>query len=79
MTKKEKIKLYASAPRAYAGTISQIVDGDFVTYWVGKLRGRIVSLAGGEYKFGTKNEAIDCARRFRMKCIEKAKDLDIAL
>ena len=79
MTKEKKLKFYATAPRAYAGTISQIVDGNLVTYWVGKLRGRIVSTTGNNYKFVTKNEALDCARRFRELCRDEAEILGIAL
>ena len=79
MTKREKIKFYATAPRAYAATISQIEDGDFVQYWVGKLRGRIVSYKGQQYKFKTKDEAIECARRFRQSCRDDAERLGIAL
>ncbi len=79
MTKEEKLQFYATAPRAYAGTISQIVDGDFRTYWVGKLRGKIVSTVGNEYKFDTKEEAINCARNFRNICRREAKELGIAL
>ena len=79
MTNEEKTVFYATAPRAYAGTISQIIDGNFVTYWVGKLRGKIVSLPGGQYKFDTKQEAIECAKSFRKSCIDDAKRLGLAL
>ena len=79
MTKEEKIKYYATAPRAYTGTISPIVNGDFRTYWVGKLRGKIVSTVGSDYKFDTKDEAIACARNFRDICRREAKELGIAL
>lgn len=79
MTKNEKIKHYATAPRVYAGTITQIVDGNFRKFWVGKLRGNIVSMAGGEYKFDTKPEAIECAREFKNACIRDAEKLGIAI
>jgi len=77
MNKEEKIKHYATAPRATAVTISRIVDGNLKSYWVGKLRGVIVSFAGNEYKFNTKKEALNCAREFRSACIKRAKKLGI--
>ncbi len=76
MTKEEKIAFYATARRAYAGTINQIVDGDVVTYWVGKLRGNIVSFED-EYKFITQEEAVECARKFRKMCLRKARQLNL--
>ena len=62
----ERVQFYAEAKRATVGTITQIVDGDFKKFFVGKLRGRIVSRIGdGQYKFGTKAEAKSCAIGFR--------------
>ena len=63
-SKKERAKFYAEAPRATAGRISQIEGGKFVDFWVGKLRGRVVSMNDG-WRWATKDEALDCARRFR--------------
>lgn len=66
-TKAERVKFFATAPRASAGKIRQLEDGEFRTYWVGKLRGHIVSDPDTEmrYRFGSKDDALDCARRFR--------------
>jgi len=63
---------YATAPRATAGTITQYVDGDFVTYWAGRLRGVFVK-SGDQFKFDNKQEALALARRFRQECVEEAK------
>jgi len=79
VTKEEKIKHYATAKRATAGTISQLIDGNFKTYWVGKLRGMVVSYAGKNYKFDTKEKALECARSFRQSCIDEANSKGIAL
>ena len=79
MSKEEKIRFYATAPRATVGTISQIVDRDFRTYFVGKLRGRIVSGADGEYRHSTKEAALECARWFRRMAREEAAKAGIAV
>lgn len=45
---------YATAPRAYVGTIGQLDTSERTirTWYVGKLRGKIVSRPGdNEYKF----------------------------
>lgn len=65
MNKAEKIVHYATAPRATAGTITQIQGGRLVSSWGGKLRGMIVSDADGNYKHPTREAAIECARNFR--------------
>ncbi len=72
MTYDEKLIHYATAPRATAGKITQIVDGEFVTYWAGRLRGVFVKL-GDEFKFDNKKDAISLARRYRQECIDEAK------
>jgi len=80
MTHDEKLVFYATAPRAYADKINQVIDGDFVTSFVGKLRGKIVTHpTNGMYKFPTADEAKDCARAFRDFCRQKAKDLNVAV
>lgn len=68
MGKNEKLKYYARARKPVAGTITQIEDGNFVTSWVGKLRGMIVSAADGTYKHLTKDAAVACAEDFRQRC-----------
>ncbi len=71
MTYEEKLLHYATAPRATAGKITQIIDGNFVDFWAGRLRGVFVSM-GGEWKFKTKDEAIELARKYRQGCIDEA-------
>ena len=76
MTYEEKLVHYATAPRARAGKITQIVDGDFETFWVGRLRGVFVTL-GGDYKFKTKEDALSLARRYRYECLKEAKEKNL--
>ena len=68
----ERLIYYATAPRATAAEVSQIIDGNFVCGWAGKLRGKLVKL-GDEFRFSTKEEAIDLARRYRQACREEAQ------
>ncbi|MGJ8680482.1 hypothetical protein [Paraglaciecola sp.] len=70
-TYEEKLIHYATAPRASAGKITQIVNGAFVDYWVGKLRGKFVKI-GDEFKFNNKQDAINLARRYREDCKQEA-------
>lgn len=70
-TYNEKLVYYATAPRATAGKLTQYVDGDFVTYWAGRLRGVFVKI-GDEFKFDNKEDALEFARRYRQECIEEA-------
>lgn len=79
MDQNEKLISYATAPKAYAGTITQIENGDFVTHWVGKLRGKIVSAADGCYKFASRDAAVECARNFRERCRQDAAARGLAL
>lgn len=65
MTQHERAEYWATAKRATAGTIGQLEHKNFRTYWVGKLRGMIVTRPDGTWKFDTKPEAIDAARQFR--------------
>jgi hypothetical protein len=69
----ERLLYYATAKRATAAQITQVIDGDFHTSWAGKLRGGFVSL-GDEFRKPTKAEALDVARRYRKACIEEAMD-----
>lgn len=71
----DKVIHYATAKRITTGRISQIVDGDFKSYWVGKLRGMIVSRSDGEYRFDTESDAYAAAHEFRERCREKASRL----
>ena len=79
MDKAGKIKHYATAKRATARTITQIENGNFVTSWVGKLRGMIISAEDGTYKHQTKEAALACATEFRERCLAEATKRGIAL
>jgi hypothetical protein len=79
VTKEDRIKLFATAPKASAGTITQIEDGKMRTYWLGKLRGKFVADIGGRYKFDSRAEAVECARQFREHAKSEAARLGIAL
>ncbi|WP_019584423.1 hypothetical protein [Thioalkalivibrio sp. ALE16] len=75
MTGREsKLMHYATAPRAYAGTISVIEDGDFRRYWVPKLRGKIVCLDRNRFKFDRKESALEEARAFRENARLEARE-----
>ena len=69
----QKLLHYATAPRATAQKITQVVDGDLVDFWVGKLRGVCVKM-GDQFKFKHKEDALNLARKFRQDCINEAKD-----
>lgn len=75
----ERLQYYATAKRVTVGTIHQLIDGDFKRFYVGKLRGRIVSRIGdGQYKFDTAEDAKLCAIGFRdhsKKLLEARRDL----
>jgi hypothetical protein len=73
MTYEEKLIHYATAPRATAGKITQFIDGDFVTFWAGRLRGVFVKI-GNDFKFESKEDALALARRYRQECIDEAKE-----
>lgn len=71
MTYEEKLEYYATAKRITVGTISQLIDGKFKKFFVGKLHGKIVSRVGDDqYKFEKVGEALACARGFRDHCKE---------
>jgi hypothetical protein len=53
------------------GTISQFIRGDFVTFFVGKLRGIIVG-SKKRYKFKTAEGARRHALHFKKTCQRKA-------
>lgn len=66
LPKIERIRCFASAPRASAATITKLEDGDFRTYWISRLCGRNVRASGGgRYLFDSREEAVKNARRFR--------------
>lgn len=77
MTYHEKLVFYATAKRARVGTIGKIEDGNFVDYFVGKLRGKIVSKDDRTYKFVSKTDALNCARDFRKNCRTDAVKLGL--
>ncbi len=59
MTKDEQFEYMATANRVTIGTVSQILNRNFVTSYVAKVRGIIVS-NDGKFKFDT----VDAARIF---------------
>lgn len=71
MTQKEKLVFYATAKRATALRISQIVDGKSEDHWIGRLNGRFVGYRS-RYKFPDKESAIQCARNIRQSCLARA-------
>ena len=79
VNKIEKLKHYARARKPTAETITQIEGGMFVTSWVGKLRGMIVSEADGTYRHATKEAALACAEDFRQRCRNALEARGIAL
>lgn len=79
VNKNEKLKHYARARKPTAVKITQIEGGMFVTSWVGKLRGMIVSAADGTYKHATKEAALACAEDFRQRCRNALEARGIAL
>lgn len=73
MSYEEKLIYYATAPRATAGKITQIVKGELVDFYLGRLRGNFVRMGDGELsKFKTKEEALKLARKFRQSCLDEA-------
>jgi hypothetical protein len=71
-TYEQKLLHYATAPRATAGKLTQLIDGNFITFWAGKLRGVFVKL-GDDFKFDNKEDALNLARKYRQECINEAK------
>jgi hypothetical protein len=72
MTYEERLVHYATASRATAGKITNIVDGRFVTKWAGRLGGTFVSM-NGKWKFTNKQDALALARDYRQSCFDEAK------
>lgn len=68
MSRREKLKFYATAPRASAAQITKIVDGQFVNYWAPRLRSKFVRLKKGRFLFENRLAAVEEARRFRASC-----------
>ena len=66
----EKLKFYAEARRADAVKLHRIIDGDFVPYWVGTLRSKLVTL-DASVKHQDRESAVNDARAFRDSCREE--------
>lgn len=80
LTYNDRVRFFAFAPRVTVGTITQIVDGDFKKFFVGKLRGRIVSRIGDDqYKFDSEAEARACAIGFRDHSRKLAGELGLSI
>lgn len=71
MTYDEKLIHYATAKRVTAGKITQLSEGEFVTFWAGRVRGKFVK-NGDHFKFNDKESALNFARKWRDDCIEEA-------
>ena len=67
MNSSEKLEYYATAKRADSYQIMQIIDGEFVPKWVGRLRGIAVS-SNGIHVHDNPKDALECARNFRKHC-----------
>lgn len=63
MTPDEQAR-YMSSGRLTTGTITQIENGQFVTYWVARTRGYVVSM-DDNWKHKTK----EAAREYGRKCL----------
>ena len=72
LTYDQKLVDYATAPKASAGIICQIENGDFVKHWCGKLRGKFIQV-GPTWKAASKQQAVEKARGFREQCRAEAK------
>jgi len=72
LTYEQKLIHYATAPRASAGIICQIENGDTVNHWCGKLRGKFVQ-TGPNWKKASKQKALESAHLFREDCRAEAK------
>lgn len=72
LTYEQKLVDCSTAPKVSAGIISQIENGNFVTYWCGKLRGKFVQV-GPTWKASTNQQAKESARKFRAECLAEAK------
>lgn len=67
MSYQEKLKFYAEAKRSDAVKLHRVVNGDFVPYWVGTLRGKLVTL-DSTIKHHDRESAVNDARAFRESC-----------
>jgi len=80
LTYNDRVLFFARARRTTVGTITQIIDGNFKNFFVGKLRGLIVSRIGDDqYKFDSKAEAKACAIGFREYSRELAVELGLSI
>lgn len=76
MSREEKLRYYATAPRAGAKKIHRIENGDFVPYWLATLRRRAVTLKIGSHACKTRAEALEHARQFREACRRDLRKLE---
>jgi len=66
MTYEERTKWFAGG-NVTIGTLSQVVEGELKSFFVGKVRGTIIP-HGGKFMFDTEAEARSVAVAFRDKC-----------
>ena len=76
MNRIEKLRFYATAPRASAKQVHKIVDGDFVPFWLASLRGQAVAIKASEQSFKSRDEAVQHARYFRDSCRQELAELE---
>lgn len=69
-----RIRWYATAPRASAGQLRTVENGQLCRYWVPRLRGRNV-MWNGRYKFPDRDKAVGAARAFREACRQEVEAL----
>lgn len=74
--REQKLRFYATAPKASARKIHQIVDGDFKSFWLATLRGKAVTLVGGQHKLNSREQAVEHARQFREACRKDLAELE---
>lgn len=75
MNYQQKLKHFAGAKRITVQEIHLLESGNFVKYFCGKLRGKIVSTQNG-FKFKSKKEAWQNAFDYRKSCLDELKDSD---
>ena len=64
--------------RVMIGTISQIIDGNFINFYVVKIGGKIFCDDGGIFKFRTKKEAEEARERIKRRVRKVIDELKAA-
>ena len=74
--KEKKFYRYCAGGKATTCTLTQVVNGELVTCYVGKVRSVLCVDLNGNYKFLTKEKALQCARDFIQRCKDRLKEVD---